>query len=158
MEMFEACQLEQATSSNNLSCITSMLIFLVRLMTGMKLEESEKIEAALSPFVQQSQEQVFFFLKKIDQSRTLFHLFSSSTLCNNNYSFNFSNINCRKHRWFVWDSNLEPPNGGRRRNHGAIAATVVFYCLPMWLLMPTTVICIPKDFIKRSKLRIVYIR
>jgi hypothetical protein len=58
MEMFESCQLELATSSNNLSCITHMLIFLVRLMTSLNEEEAGKIEAALSPIVHQSNEQV----------------------------------------------------------------------------------------------------
>ena len=58
MELFEACQLELATSGNNLSCITNMLVFLIRLMTSLNAEETSKIEAALSPIVHQSQEQV----------------------------------------------------------------------------------------------------
>ena len=45
---------------------------------------------------------------KMGPSRPLFHLFSSFSHCNKNYSVNFSNINWRKHRWFAWDKNPGP--------------------------------------------------
>jgi hypothetical protein len=50
--------MQLSQSSCNLSCITNLLLFLVRLMTGMNEAEASKIEAALSPVVHQSQEQV----------------------------------------------------------------------------------------------------
>ena len=37
--------------------------------------------------------------------------------------YNF-NTNWKKHRWCAWDSNPGPQDGRRRRNHGAMAATV----------------------------------
>ena len=39
--------------------------------------------------------------------------------------YNFNNTNWKKHRWCAWDSNPGPQNGRRRRNHGAIAATLI---------------------------------
>ena len=53
--------MQLSQSSCNLSCITNLLLFLVRLMTGMNETEASKIEAALSPVVHQSQEQVSNF-------------------------------------------------------------------------------------------------
>jgi hypothetical protein len=58
MDMFENCRMEFSTSGNNLSCITNLLVFLVRLMTGMNKEETAKIAAALSPIINQGYEQV----------------------------------------------------------------------------------------------------
>ena len=60
----------------------------------------------------------------IGQSRRLFRLFSSFSNCDNNYSFNFNNINWRKHKWFAWDSNQGPQDGRRRWNHGAMSAAL----------------------------------
>ena len=33
----------------------------------------------------------------------------------------------KKHRWCAWDLNPGPQDGRRRRNHGAMAATITFF-------------------------------
>ena len=57
---------------------------------------------------------IFIFFKNgpIPASYCLFLLFSR-------YNFN----KWKKRRWSAWDSNPEPQDGRRRRNHGAMAAT-----------------------------------
>ena len=53
-------------SSNNLACITSTLVFLMRLTApaaGMTAEEAAMIQSALSPVVHHSQEQVRYNAK-----------------------------------------------------------------------------------------------
>ena len=65
-----------------------------------------------------------------DQSQHLFSLFSSFSHSNINCSFNFNNINWKKRRWFVWDSNPGLLNG--RRKHGAMVAAQSVHCVSMW--------------------------
>ena len=36
--------------------------------------------------------------------------------------YNFNNPNCKKHRWWAWDSNPQPHDCRRRWYHGAMAA------------------------------------
>ena len=57
-ELIEECQMELARSSNNLSCITSILIFLMHLTASMTYEEISLVQSALSPIVNTTQEQV----------------------------------------------------------------------------------------------------
>ena len=66
----------------------------------------------------------FPFLK-MGQSRPLFCLFLFLSRCN-------FNTNWKKHRWCATDSNLGPQDGRRRRNHGAMAATLPY---------PITLLC-----------------
>ena len=56
--LIEECQMELARSSNNLSCITSILVFLMHLTASMTFEEISLVQSALSPIVNTSQEQV----------------------------------------------------------------------------------------------------
>ena len=50
---------------------------------------------------------------KMSQSRPLFVRFL----------LQFQSYKLKKYRWCAWDSNLEPQDGRRRRNHGAMVAT-----------------------------------
>ena len=59
----------------------------------------------------------FFYM---GHSRPLFCLFSL-------FSRNNFNTNWKKLRWCAWDSNPGPQDGRRRRNHGAMAATLSKY-------------------------------
>ena len=65
-ELIEECQMELARSSNNLSCITSILIFLMHLTASMTYEEISLVQSALSPIVNTTQEQVNDFYKNLD--------------------------------------------------------------------------------------------
>ena len=67
--------------------------------------------------VQLAKNRRMFFFKKMGQSRPLFCLFSFFS------SYNFNNTNWKKHWWCAWDSNPGLQDGGRRQNHGAMAAT-----------------------------------
>ena len=58
-------------------------------------------------------------LFNMDIFRPLFLLFSSFPHSNNKYSFNFNNINWKKHRWCAWDSNPGQQKCRHWRNHGA---------------------------------------
>ena len=60
----------------------------------------------------------FFFEKNgpIPASFCLFSLFS-------HYNFN----NWKKNRWCAWESNPGPHDGRRRRNHGAMAGTLLTF-------------------------------
>ena len=58
IEAVEQCLLELKRSSNNLSCITNLLVFLVRLSSGLSDDEVAKVKAALTPNVHDSQDQV----------------------------------------------------------------------------------------------------
>ena len=58
IEAVDQCLLELKRSSNNLSCITSLLVFLVRLSSGLSEDEVNKVRAALTPNVHDFQEQV----------------------------------------------------------------------------------------------------
>jgi Bardet-Biedl syndrome 9 protein len=60
-ESVEQCLLEVKRSSNNLSCITNLLVFLTRLSTGMNQDEVAKVKAALTPVVHNHLEQVIIF-------------------------------------------------------------------------------------------------
>lgn len=57
IEAVEQAQLEVKRSSANLSCITNLLVFLVRLSSGMSEEEVNKLKAALTPIVHDDQDQ-----------------------------------------------------------------------------------------------------
>ena len=63
-ELVEECQTDVARSSNNLSCITSILVFLMQLMASMTYDEVALVQSALSPVVNTSQEQVFLINHK----------------------------------------------------------------------------------------------
>ena len=65
-ELIEECQMELSRSSNNLSCITSILIFLMHLTASMTYEEISLVQSALSPIVNTTQEQVNDFYKNLD--------------------------------------------------------------------------------------------
>jgi len=62
-DMVEQCQMELSATASNLACITNLLLFLVRLMTGMSMEEANKVKSALSPVVTMAMEQVRIFTK-----------------------------------------------------------------------------------------------
>ncbi len=62
-DMVEQCQAELSATASNLSCITQLLLFLVRLMTGMSMEEAGKVRSALSPIVTMGTEQVCEFTR-----------------------------------------------------------------------------------------------
>ena len=70
-ELIEECQMELARSSNNLSCITSILIFLMHLTASMTYEEISLVQSALSPIVNTTQEQV----NNSDKLENLFTLY-----------------------------------------------------------------------------------
>ena len=74
--LIEECQMELARSSNNLSCITSILVFLMHLTASMTFEEISLVQSALSPIVNTSQEQVIM---------TEISLFSTLDLDQGNY-------------------------------------------------------------------------
>lgn len=57
-DQMEQCMQELSKSSNNLSCITSILVFLMHLTASMPFEDVAIVQTALSPIVQTSQEQV----------------------------------------------------------------------------------------------------
>ena len=57
-DLIEECQMEVARCSNNLSCITSILVFLVHLTASMTYEEIALVQSALSPVVNTTQDQV----------------------------------------------------------------------------------------------------
>ena len=57
IEAVEQAELEVRRSSNNLSCITSLLNCLVQLSTGMTPEEISMVKAALTPNVHDGQDQ-----------------------------------------------------------------------------------------------------
>lgn len=59
-EAVEQSVLEVKRSSNNLACITNLLVFLTRLSTGMDQAEVAKVRAALTPVVHDYDEQVCF--------------------------------------------------------------------------------------------------
>ena len=52
----------------------------------------------------------------------------------------------KNHRWCAWDSNPGPQDGGRRRNYGAMAATLecssynIFYPIH-WQLQSVKMLC-----------------
>ena len=75
-ELIEECQMELARSSNNLSCITSILIFLMHLTASMTYEEISLVQSALSPIVNTTQEQVNIS----DELENLFTLSSFNTI------------------------------------------------------------------------------
>jgi len=56
-EALEECERDLRVSSCALSCITRLLLLLLRLSTGMTAEDEVKLAAALSPVVQEGQEQ-----------------------------------------------------------------------------------------------------
>ena len=72
-ELIEECQMELARSSNNLSCITSILIFLMHLTASMTYEEISLVQSALSPIVNTTQEQV----NNSDELDTFFTLYNT---------------------------------------------------------------------------------
>ena len=57
IEAVEQAVLDVKRSSNSLSCITNLLVTLVRLSTGMNPEEMSMVKAALTPVVQDVQDQ-----------------------------------------------------------------------------------------------------
>ena len=57
-DLIEECQMDVARASNNLSCITSILVFLMHLTASMTFEEVTLVQSALSPIVNSSQDQV----------------------------------------------------------------------------------------------------
>ena len=57
MEALEQAVLEVKRSNANLSCITSLLVFLIQLSTGMVGDEVAKVQSALTPIVQDNLEQ-----------------------------------------------------------------------------------------------------
>ena len=54
----EECLQDLEKSGNNLACITSILVFLMHLTASMPFEEVAMVQTALSPIVNDSQEQV----------------------------------------------------------------------------------------------------
>ena len=57
MEALDQALLEVKRSNSNLSCITSLLVFLIQLSTGMVGDEIAKVQSALTPIVQTNLDQ-----------------------------------------------------------------------------------------------------
>ena len=89
------------------------------------------------------------------QSWPLFRLFLSFSHCNkeSNNAFNFNDINWRKFRWFVWDSNQGPQDGRLRQKHGATATALfqtVNLALAYFLLFTSDVISFVFQYILKE--------